>query len=184
MTTRSDTWFAVAVRDALDLWLCLEIKRSSRSDVYVFWPYPIEEQLHVSYHRDGHWWATCYGDKSGGRRHQQPDVMLSGIERVVTTPIHFSGVRGFDRPCRYARSRERYSGIFEMSRDEISAKRGQTHDISSDRHCRTWGDAVSPEFHPPRGLYGRRATYPRYVVGPDPGPEAAPRFLVELATQR
>lgn len=123
MTTHGDTWFAVAVRDALDLWLCLEIKRSSRSDVYFFWPYPIEEQLHVSYDRDGHWWATCYGDKSGGRRHQQPDVMLSGIERVVTTPIHFSGVRGFDRPCRYARSRERYSGIFEMGRDEISAKR-------------------------------------------------------------
>jgi hypothetical protein len=121
MTARGDTWFAVAVRDALDLWLYLEIKRSWRSDVYVFWPYPSEGQLHVSYHRDGHWWATCYDDMSGGRRHQQPDVMLSGIERVVTTPIHFSGVRGFDTPCRYARSRERYSGIFEIGRDEISA---------------------------------------------------------------
>ena len=123
MTTRGDTWFAVAVRDGLDLGLYLEIKRSSRSDVYVFWPHATEEQLHVSYHRDGHWWATCYGDKSGGRRHQQTDVMLSGIERVVTTPIHFSGVRGLGRPCRYARSRAQYSGIFEMGRDEISAKK-------------------------------------------------------------
>src|SRR2546426_8053239 len=89
----SHTWFAIAVRDAAELWLYLEIKRHRESDIYVFWPYEQEQQLHISYHKDGHWYATSYDNKSGGHRQQKPHVILRGRERGVATPIYLHGVR-------------------------------------------------------------------------------------------
>ena len=122
----SHTWFAIAVRDAAELWLYLEIKRHRESDVYVFWSYERQRQLHISYHKDGRWYATSYDDDPrGGHRQQRPDVMLRGSERVVTTPIHLSGVRALNTPCRGARSGDKFTGIFEISADLISPERVQ-----------------------------------------------------------
>ncbi len=128
MTSSGDTWFAIAVRDATDLWLYLEMKRSHKSDVYIFWPYPHQEEMHVSYHKDGRWYATSYSltdysHLTGGHRQQKPDVTLVGSERALTTPIHLRGVLASNKPCRRARSGEEYAGICEISADEISAER-------------------------------------------------------------
>ena len=124
IATRKDTWFAVAVRHAAELWLYLKIKRSHNSDIYVFWPRASqEEQLHISYHKDGRWWATSYEDRTGGHRQQKPDKMLVGSERVLTTPIHLAGVRALKAPCRRARSGDEYADVFEIEADEISAQK-------------------------------------------------------------
>lgn len=123
MTSSGDTWFAIAVRDATDLWLYLEMKRSHKSDVYVFWPYPQEKELHVSYHKDGHWYATSYCHLTGGHLQQKPDATPVGSERVLTTPIYLRGVLALNKPCRRARSRQEYAGILEIRADEISAER-------------------------------------------------------------
>jgi hypothetical protein len=123
MMPTGNTWFAIAVRDATDLWLYLEVKRSHKSDVYVFWPYPDHEELHVSYHKDGRWWATSYGHLTSGHQRQKPDATLVESERALTTPIHLRGVLALNKPCRRARSGEEFAGIFEISADEISAER-------------------------------------------------------------
>ena len=122
----SDTWFAIAVRDAAKLWLYLEIKRDRKSDVYVFWPYERKRQLHISYHRDGRWYATSHHfDPTGGHRQQKPDVTLRGSERVVTTPIHLNEVRALNTPFLRARSGDKFTGIFEISAALISPERVQ-----------------------------------------------------------
>jgi hypothetical protein len=124
IASHKDTWFAVAVRHAVDLCLYLEIKRSHKSDIYVFWPYALqEEQLHVSYHKDGRWYATSYDDLMGGHRRQKPGKMLVGSERVLTTPIHLAGVHALKAPCRRARSGDEYSEVFEIGADEINAEK-------------------------------------------------------------
>lgn len=122
MTTDAN-WFAVAVRDAGNLWLYLEIKRSRKSDVYVFWPYEHKRDHHVSYHRDGRWCSTSYHYKSSGNRQQKPNVTLRGSERVLTTSIHLTNARALNTPCRRARSGDEYTGVFEISADKISAER-------------------------------------------------------------
>jgi hypothetical protein len=123
MTARTDRWFAVAVRDAADLWLYLEIKRSWKSDVYVFWPYDQQDDLHISYHADGRWYVKSSGHGSGGHWQQRPDAILVDSQRIVTTPIHLEGVRASPIPCRHARSGAAYTDVVTIQADEISKSR-------------------------------------------------------------
>ena len=129
MTARTNTWFAVAVRDEADLWLYLEIKRSRKSDVYVFepdWPaVDVDKDFHISLHADGRWHAkSSYGAVSAVHRQKKPSAKFIGSEPLVTTPIHLSGVRAYNKPCRHARSGAEYIEVFEIPPDEISRGRG------------------------------------------------------------
>ncbi|HXW65644.1 MAG TPA: hypothetical protein VEK74_11215 [Burkholderiaceae bacterium] len=61
----NDVCYAVAIEDGDDLWVPLWIKRSSKGDIYVFWPHGCVEgedpgSPHVSYHRDGTYHSKSY----------------------------------------------------------------------------------------------------------------------------
>jgi hypothetical protein len=97
--------YAVAVREGVDLWLTLWIRRSSKGDVYVFMPRGDRQwNPHASYHRDGTLHQKSY-DHKFAVQHRQPVSSFSGTEHLgvyaghgpkavgaVCDPKNFSGV--------------------------------------------------------------------------------------------
>ncbi len=117
-----DLLYAVAVRDASDLWLSLWVKRNSKSDYFVM--FPRDEpgwDPHASYHRDGRLHQKSNDRKMLVFQRQIPGPGFKGTEQMLTTTLDLESVRAVKARC----DRSQFTGVLETP-GEILLQGGHT----------------------------------------------------------
>ena len=114
--------YAIAVRDAQDLFLTFEINRSSQGDVYVnFNKRDSRHKPHSSYHASGQLHSKSYNKKLFPPIHKQPPTgSLNGSEGIIITSIQKGDGRAWNRVC----IPTNYQEIMEIKDEIITPKFG------------------------------------------------------------
>ncbi len=117
--------YAVAVRDAEDLFLFLRIRRAPTGDAYVVFPRNNRDgwDPHSSYHKDGHHHQKSFDRKFMERQGAEPNENFKGTANVVTTPIAASEPRAINMPCKV----NEFSRVFEIPLSEVRPEKYKTH---------------------------------------------------------
>lgn len=93
--------YAIAIKDANELFLFLNINRSKQGDVYVnFNEHHPSHKPHSSYHSSGqlhHKSSNHYMFPI--RKQQKPDINLKGFESIITTSIRKGDGRAWNIKC-------------------------------------------------------------------------------------
>jgi hypothetical protein len=113
--------YAVAVREGVDLWLVLWIRRSAKGEFFVFLPRGDRApNIHASYHLDGTLHLKCEDRKDLSARKCQP---LTGTFRGNQPLATFSGYgpKSVGAICDPAA----YSGIVEIPSGILGPRNGQ-----------------------------------------------------------
>ena len=116
--------YAVAVRDAGDLFLFMWVRCSMRGEFFAMLPRPHEPSIdaHASLHADGRYQVKTHGlPKIMFRQKQKPDHALVGTEHLLDQGLTQSGPRSIGQLC----DPGAWSGTFEISVDDLLA--GKTH---------------------------------------------------------
>ncbi len=117
-----DLLYAVAVRDASDLWLSLWVKRNSKSDYFVM--FPRDEpgwDPHASYHSDGRLHQKSHDRKMLAFQRQIPGPGFKGTEQMQTTELDLESVRAVKARC----DPSQFTGVLETP-GEILLQGGHT----------------------------------------------------------
>jgi hypothetical protein len=102
---RDERMFAVAIRDAEDLFLWIRIRRSRRGDIYYMFPTgrsgPEWKKWnpHGSHHKDGRSHHKSFDRKMLSQRRQKPDSHFKGTECLIARPIARNEPRAFGEIC-------------------------------------------------------------------------------------
>lgn len=85
--------YAVAVRDAFDLWLALWVKRSAKGEYFVMLPRDESGwDPHASYHSDGRLHQKSHDQKTLVSQRQVPGPAFKGTEQMLTTRLDLASV--------------------------------------------------------------------------------------------
>ena len=102
---RDERTFAVAIRDAKELFLWILIRRSPLGDIYYAWPIgrsgPEWKKWNPqgSYHKDGRSHHKSFDLKVFPQQRQKPDSEFRGTERFISRPIARNEPRAFSAIC-------------------------------------------------------------------------------------
>jgi hypothetical protein len=127
--SRDERMFAVAIRDAEDLFLRIRIRRSPLGDVYYCLPTgrsgPQWKRWnpHGSYHKDGRSHHKSFDRKALTQHRQKPDFVFKGWEELITIPIARDEPRAFGEIC----DPSKYAEIMEIPATILSSEKYKTH---------------------------------------------------------
>ena len=105
-----DSLYAVAVRDNIEVWLVLWVRRSSKGDVYVFIPRTDPNwDPHSTYHKDGTSHHKSHRRVLLRKKRQPPTAAFRGTEQIVSQSGFGPKTVGatFDPSC--------FNGIIEIA---------------------------------------------------------------------
>jgi len=129
-----DRNFAVAVRDGVDLYLVLHIRRSWKGEFVLMWrgrERPWDAPLwdpHATFHRDGELHHKSFGCEYGEQRLQKPDASFTGIQQFTQTPV----VAGDGRALNVHWEPAKFDRIFEFPDQPLHTSLGNPSWISID----------------------------------------------------
>lgn len=114
--------YAIAVRDAGELFLMFSINRDAAGDVYVnFNKRDNKHKPHSSYHASGQLHHKSYGSyNSPIRKYQPPNDKFSGSEPIITTSIRKGDARAWGILCKP----KDYTEVMEIEDKIITPKFG------------------------------------------------------------
>ncbi len=101
----AERMFAVAIRDGVDLFLWIRLRRSKTGDIYYMFPTGRTGSdwerwdPHGSLHKDGRFHSKSYGQKIFPQQRQKPDSNFKGTLQLVTRPIASGEPRKFNVRC-------------------------------------------------------------------------------------
>lgn len=102
--------YAVAVREGVDLWLTLWVRRAPKGDVYVFVPRADRDwNPHVSYHNNGNFHAKSFDHRMSASKRQPLVDTFKGCEHLGVFSGH--GPKSIGAVCDPAM----FSGIVEVA---------------------------------------------------------------------
>ncbi|HEY1909949.1 MAG TPA: hypothetical protein VGG73_03445 [Vicinamibacterales bacterium] len=137
--TPGDHLYAVAVRDASELWLVLWVRHSARGEYFVFHPHNERPaDWHLSYHKDGRVHSKNYGHKMASPffpKRQPLTAEFRGSESLITIGGYAPKTLG--AIC----ALEDFTGVVELGPRVLGPKHGQIA-----------VDLVEPGFVLPRRL--------------------------------
>lgn len=116
--------YAVAVRDAGDLFLFMWVKRSDRGEFFAMLPRPHDTSIdaHASLHADGRYHVKSHGPpKIMDRQKQITESNMVGTEHLLDQGLTQSGPRSIGQLC----DPKDWSGVFEIPVSDLAT--GDTH---------------------------------------------------------
>jgi hypothetical protein len=116
--------YAVAVRDACDLFLLARIRRSAKGDIYIVYARsePKDFDPHTSYHASGHLHDKWFGFKFMVREGPRPDASFRGTLNLRRLSVDPKVPRANNIKCDPAR----FSEVFEIPVNEVRVGRSPT----------------------------------------------------------
>ena len=126
---REDRMFAVAIRDAKDLFLWIRIRRAPLGDIYYAFPTGRSGREwkkwnpHGSHHKTGHSHHKSFGQKIFPQHRQKPNSEFKGIENLLARPIARNEPRAFGVIC----DPTEFTSIFEVPVTMLSDEKYKTY---------------------------------------------------------
>jgi hypothetical protein len=114
---RSETQYAIAVREGAELLQTHTIRRSKTGIYLIFLRDNPEHDPHTSYHTDGKYHDKSFGHKYVESQRQPLDETFSNTEQLKTFSIPEDEARATNAPCAVAR----FDAVFEVAANELEA---------------------------------------------------------------